>query len=158
MCYSCHSKNLARNFNQSKARWGSNPVSFSIQSEDRMADDLPYKAEYAKSGRSSCKFCKNNIDKDSLRVAKMVQVRNHFVNSCLMRRIRSILSSMMSCDHTLQLKWLHRMGFVNMLFFRYFSVSSLWRQGKEDKFAVAFLCDSVSCIANLPLNVKGYFK
>ena len=62
------------------------------RSQDKMADDLPYKAEYAKSGRSSCKLCRSNIDKDSLRVAKMVQVRNLFQNSCLIWRIRSILS------------------------------------------------------------------
>lgn len=70
-----------------------------------MADDLPYKAEYAKSDRSSCKFCKSNISKDGLRVAKMVQVGNPFGKSCLIWRIRSILarqmqiSAMMSCDH-----------------------------------------------------------
>lgn len=32
----------------------------------------PWKAEYAKSGRSSCKSCKNSIDKDQLRLGKMV--------------------------------------------------------------------------------------
>ncbi|XP_015201493.1 poly [ADP-ribose] polymerase 1 [Lepisosteus oculatus] len=32
-----------------------------------------YKAEYAKSGRASCKKCKDNIAKDSLRMAIMVQ-------------------------------------------------------------------------------------
>ena len=67
-----------------------------------MADDLPYKAEYAKSGRSSCKLCKSNISKDILRVAKMVQVGNLFGKSCLSWRIRSILSrqisAVMSCD------------------------------------------------------------
>lgn len=36
-------------------------------------EDLPYKAEYAKSGRASCKGCKNSIDKDTLRMAIMVQ-------------------------------------------------------------------------------------
>lgn len=36
--------------------------------------DLPFKAEYAKSGRSSCKQCKSCIDQDSLRLALMVQV------------------------------------------------------------------------------------
>uniref|UniRef100_A0A8C2XQF6 Poly [ADP-ribose] polymerase n=1 Tax=Cyclopterus lumpus TaxID=8103 RepID=A0A8C2XQF6_CYCLU len=36
------------------------------------ADKL-YKAEYAKSGRASCKKCKENIAKDSLRMAIMVQ-------------------------------------------------------------------------------------
>lgn len=40
----------------------------------KMAEDLPYKAEYAKSNRSSCKLCKSNIAKESLRLAKMVQV------------------------------------------------------------------------------------
>ncbi|KAJ8009696.1 hypothetical protein DPEC_G00094190 [Dallia pectoralis] len=36
-------------------------------------DDKLYKAEYAKSGRASCKKCKENISKDSLRMAIMVQ-------------------------------------------------------------------------------------
>uniref|UniRef100_A0A673I3M8 Poly [ADP-ribose] polymerase n=1 Tax=Sinocyclocheilus rhinocerous TaxID=307959 RepID=A0A673I3M8_9TELE len=40
-------------------------------------EDKLYKAEYAKSGRASCKKCKENIAKDSLRMAIMVQVRNY---------------------------------------------------------------------------------
>ncbi|XP_023662803.1 poly [ADP-ribose] polymerase 1 [Paramormyrops kingsleyae] len=36
-------------------------------------DDKLYKAEYAKSSRASCKKCKENIAKDSLRMAIMVQ-------------------------------------------------------------------------------------
>ena len=36
--------------------------------------ELPYRSEYAKSGRSSCKACKTTIEKASLRVAAMVQV------------------------------------------------------------------------------------
>ncbi|XP_036398928.1 poly [ADP-ribose] polymerase 1-like [Megalops cyprinoides] len=36
-------------------------------------DDKLYRAEYAKSGRASCKKCKENIPKDSLRMAIMVQ-------------------------------------------------------------------------------------
>lgn len=38
-------------------------------------EDKLYKAEYAKSGRASCKKCKENIAKDSLRMAIMVQVK-----------------------------------------------------------------------------------
>lgn len=37
-------------------------------------DDKLYKAEYAKSGRASCRKCKENIAKESLRMAIMVQV------------------------------------------------------------------------------------
>ena len=45
-----------------------------------MSDDLPYRAEYAKSGRASCKGCRNPIAKESLRLAVMVQVgMEHFV-------------------------------------------------------------------------------
>ncbi|KAM7430085.1 Poly [ADP-ribose] polymerase 1 [Porites harrisoni] len=58
-----------------------------------MADDLPFKAEYAKSNRSSCKLCKDNIAKDSLRVAKMVQsphfdgkIPNWFHFSCFFKK------------------------------------------------------------------------
>ena len=36
-------------------------------------DDLPYRAEYAKSGRSKCKACKADIPKGDLRLAAMVQ-------------------------------------------------------------------------------------
>ena len=45
-----------------------------------MADDLdkPFKAEYAKSGRASCTQCKGTITKDTLRMAKMVQVNSYF--------------------------------------------------------------------------------
>ena len=38
------------------------------------AEEPPFKAEYSKSGRAGCKQCKGNISKDSLRLAKMVQV------------------------------------------------------------------------------------
>ncbi|XP_037580997.1 poly [ADP-ribose] polymerase 1 [Dermacentor silvarum] len=38
-----------------------------------MAEDLPYMAEYAKSGRASCKGCKSKIDNAELRLAVMVQ-------------------------------------------------------------------------------------
>ena len=58
-----------------------------------MSDDLPYKAEYSKSGRAACKACKGNISKDSLRVAKMVQV-------CSISYLISLvdLSRMVACD------------------------------------------------------------
>ena len=36
--------------------------------------DLPFAAEYAKSGRASCKLCSGAINKDALRIAIMVQV------------------------------------------------------------------------------------
>lgn len=39
-----------------------------------MADELPFQVEYAKSGRSQCKKCKENIGQDSLRMAIMTQV------------------------------------------------------------------------------------
>lgn len=36
--------------------------------------DLPYKAEYSKTNRASCKGCKSKIDQGELRIAVMVQV------------------------------------------------------------------------------------
>lgn len=36
-------------------------------------EDLPYKSEYAKSSRSSCRGCKSKIESDTLRLAVMVQ-------------------------------------------------------------------------------------
>lgn len=64
-----------------------------------MADELPYKAEYAKSGRSSCKFCKSIISKDSLRVAKMVQVRSRFGKLVLLEELgRFYPDNYISCD------------------------------------------------------------
>ena len=45
-----------------------------VSTEKMAEEDQPFKAEYAKSGRAGCKLCKGNISKDSLRLAKMVQV------------------------------------------------------------------------------------
>lgn len=39
-----------------------------------MSEELPFKAEYAKTGRAGCKGCKLKIDQGSLRLAIMVQV------------------------------------------------------------------------------------
>lgn len=65
-----------------------------------MADDLPFKAEYAKSNRSSCKSCKDNISKDSLRLAKMVQsphfdgkIPHWFHYNCFFKKIKAKASS-----------------------------------------------------------------
>lgn len=41
--------------------------------EDDQSDELPFRAEYAKSNRSTCKACKTQIIKDSLRLAVLVQ-------------------------------------------------------------------------------------
>lgn len=40
-------------------------------------EELPYLAEYAKSGRASCKLCKSPIAQGSLRLAVMVQSAFH---------------------------------------------------------------------------------
>ncbi|XP_033736235.1 poly [ADP-ribose] polymerase 1-like isoform X2 [Pecten maximus] len=62
-----------------------------------MADerDLPFKSEYAKSGRSSCKACAMSISKDTLRLAIMVQspmfdgkIPNWFHFACFWKRAR----------------------------------------------------------------------
>lgn len=39
--------------------------------------DLPFQAEYAKSGRAGCKGCKQKIDQGTLRIAVMVQVSHN---------------------------------------------------------------------------------
>ena len=53
--------------------------------KDKMSD---FKAEYAKSGRASCKGCKGTISQDSLRLAVMVQVSsaplNFFIHSFIL--------------------------------------------------------------------------
>lgn len=41
-----------------------------------MSDELPYKVEYAKSGRAGCKGCKQKIEQGIIRLAVMVQVRS----------------------------------------------------------------------------------
>uniref|UniRef100_A0A8D8HIL5 NAD(+) ADP-ribosyltransferase n=1 Tax=Culex pipiens TaxID=7175 RepID=A0A8D8HIL5_CULPI len=41
------------------------------------AQNLPFVSEYAKSGRASCKLCKDKIDKDELRLGAMVQSAFH---------------------------------------------------------------------------------
>ncbi|XP_050742158.1 poly [ADP-ribose] polymerase isoform X5 [Drosophila biarmipes] len=54
--------------------------------------ELPYMAEYAKSGRAICKGCKCSIPKDNLRIAVMIQsafhdakVPNWFHKSCFLK-------------------------------------------------------------------------
>lgn len=47
-------------------------MSSSIVSPAMANPPRPWKAEYAKSGRSSCKTCKSPIDKEQLRLGKMV--------------------------------------------------------------------------------------
>lgn len=58
-----------------------------------MEIDLPFKAEYAKSGRAGCKGCKSTIEKGSLRLAAMVQVRGSekWVAEALSSNIHTIL-------------------------------------------------------------------
>lgn len=46
-----------------------------------MNPDLPYCVEYAKSSRASCQYCKKSIEKDSLRLAVIIQVRNVGINN-----------------------------------------------------------------------------
>ena len=45
--------------------------------EEDNANDLPYRSEYAKSGRAKCKGCKVEIPKGDLRLASMTQVLRH---------------------------------------------------------------------------------
>ncbi|XP_022328673.2 poly [ADP-ribose] polymerase 1-like isoform X1 [Crassostrea virginica] len=59
--------------------------------------DLPFKAEYAKSGRSSCKACKGSISQASLRLAVMVQspvfdgkIPNWFHYACFWKRAKVV--------------------------------------------------------------------
>ncbi|KAI4364087.1 hypothetical protein MLD38_020224 [Melastoma candidum] len=63
------------------------------------APPKPWKAEYAKSGRSSCKTCKSPIDKEALRLGKMVQssqfdgfipMWNHA--SCILKKAKQVKS------------------------------------------------------------------
>lgn len=42
-----------------------------------MSEELPYKTEYAKTGRAGCKGCKSNIPQGEIRLAVMVQVCIH---------------------------------------------------------------------------------
>ncbi|KAL5008564.1 hypothetical protein ScPMuIL_014145 [Solemya velum] len=57
--------------------------------------DFPYRGEYAKSSRSSCKGCRGTISQDSLRLAVMVQspvfdgkIPNWFHYACFWNRNR----------------------------------------------------------------------
>lgn len=58
--------------------------------------DLPYKAEYAKSGRASCKGCKSAIGQGTLRLAVMVQVSYIMI---FILKSKSPLSSFQSPFH-----------------------------------------------------------
>lgn len=76
-----------------------------------MADDLPFRAEYAKSGRAACKACKGKIDKDNLRLAKMTQspmfdgkVPNWFHVKCFFGK-RSVVKNVDDIADFDQLRW-----------------------------------------------------
>ena len=45
----------------------------SLPAVEMASEDLPFRAEYAKSNRAGCKKCKEKIDKGVLRLAVMVQ-------------------------------------------------------------------------------------
>ncbi|KAG5673403.1 hypothetical protein PVAND_003458 [Polypedilum vanderplanki] len=45
-------------------------------------EELPYKVEYAKTGRAKCRGCKINIEKDELRLAALVQSFFHDGKDC----------------------------------------------------------------------------
>lgn len=60
-----------------------------------MEVELPFKTEYAKSGRASCKGCKETIPQGSVRIAAMVQSAFHdgkqanwFHESCFFKKQR----------------------------------------------------------------------
>ncbi|XP_041632333.1 poly [ADP-ribose] polymerase isoform X2 [Drosophila kikkawai] len=62
-----------------------------------MEMELPYMAEYARTGRASCKGCKSSIGKDHLRIAVMVQsafhdakVPNWFHKDCFFKKQRPV--------------------------------------------------------------------
>ena len=40
-------------------------------------DELPYAAQYAVSGRSKCKACKQSIEKGKLRIGTRVVIHDH---------------------------------------------------------------------------------
>jgi len=48
-----------------------------MATEEAVPAHKPWKAEYAKSGRSSCRTCKESIGKDAFRFAK-IQPAHHF--------------------------------------------------------------------------------
>ena len=59
-------------------------------------EDRPFKAEYAKSSRAGCKQCKGAITKDTLRLAKMVQVAYNSLHEELETDINGVFSRL---DH-----------------------------------------------------------
>jgi len=73
-------------------------------------DDLPYRAEYAKSGRASCKGCKANIPKGDMRLASMTQSAffdgkqaNWFHPNCFFGRNRP--TDVAEIAHFEQMRW-----------------------------------------------------
>ncbi|XP_006897812.1 PREDICTED: poly [ADP-ribose] polymerase 1 [Elephantulus edwardii] len=76
------------------------------------SSDKLYRAEYAKSGRASCKKCKENIPKDSLRMAIMVQspifdgkVPHWYHFSCFWKVGHSLPHPEVDVDGFSELRW-----------------------------------------------------
>ena len=68
--------------------------------------ELPFRSEYAKSGRSSCKACKTNIEKAQLRLAAMVQV--------ILKYIYTISINLNKRTHILMVDHVNDSNFLNM--------------------------------------------
>ncbi|XP_062080552.1 poly [ADP-ribose] polymerase 1 [Humulus lupulus] len=77
----------------------------------KLEDQKPWKVEYAKSSRSSCKTCKSTIGKEVLRLGKMVQAHqfdglmpmwNHA--SCVLKKAKQI-KSVDDVEGIEQLRW-----------------------------------------------------
>ena len=68
--------------------------------------ELPFRSEYAKSGRSSCKACKTNIEKAQLRLAAMVQV--------ILKYIHTISINLNKRTHILMVDHVNDSNFLNM--------------------------------------------
>jgi poly [ADP-ribose] polymerase 1 len=73
-------------------------------------NDLPFRAEYAKSGRAACKLCKTPIAMSTLRLAAMVQSPFHdgknpnwFHETCFFKKQRP--SSVADIEHFTNLKY-----------------------------------------------------
>ncbi|KAM6217449.1 poly [ADP-ribose] polymerase 1 [Rhynchocyon petersi] len=76
------------------------------------SSDKLYRVEYAKSGRASCKKCKENIPKDSLRMAIMVQspmfdgkVPHWYHFSCFWKVGHTLLHPDVDVDGFSELRW-----------------------------------------------------
>lgn len=128
-----------------------------------MAQELPYKCEYAKSGRAGCKGCKLKIDQGALRLAVMVQVCHFPLILKTLLEYLVVLIRWMQMQH---FRWTPFYGVIKWIPYRYSCRASRWmrytnkemnKRRKQYKELYGLICLARLCSGNYALFFLSVF-